>query len=130
MECRKLLWHNIILCPYSCTVTRASSQNILDNWAVSQQLWDAILTGRVDPRARGQVAVIKCKCKVSIYFLKFSWEFWRIQTTHPPLYNTHTCTCYIIKASKLQKYVFHHYKAWERKKISVFLKKLERQNKN
>ena len=42
-----------------------------------------------------------------------------------------TCTCHIIKLNKLQKYVFQHYKAWERKLVSVcFLKKLERQNGN
>ena len=40
-------------------------------------------------------------------------------------------TCHIIKLSKLRKYVFHHYKAWERKPISVcFLKNVERQSKN
>ena len=36
-----------------------------------------------------------------------------------------TCTCHIIKLSKLQKHVFHHYKTWERKLVFVcFLKKL------
>ena len=36
-----------------------------------------------------------------------------------------TCTCHIIKPSKLQKHVFYHYKAWERKLVSVcFLKNL------
>ena len=42
-----------------------------------------------------------------------------------------TCTCYIIKPSKLQKHVFYHYKAWERKLVSAcFLKKLKHQNEN
>ena len=33
----------------------ALSQSILDNRAVSQELWDAVLNGRVDSRARSQV---------------------------------------------------------------------------
>ena len=47
------------------------------------------------------------------------------------LYDKYTCTCHITKLSKLQKYIFHHYKAWERKLVFVwFLKNLERQNEN
>ena len=51
---------------------------------------------------------------------------------HPPSWlRPCTCTCHIIKPSKLQKHVFYHYKAWERKLVSVcFLKKLKHQNKN
>ena len=42
-----------------------------------------------------------------------------------------TCACHILKLNKLQKYVFQHNKAWERKLVSVcFLKKLEHQNGN
>ena len=71
---------------------------------------------------------------------KFQFHFWNktgsfsfeaYQATYFLLYNTHTCTCHIIKLSKLQNYVFHHYKAWERKLVFVcFLKNLERQNEN
>ena len=42
-----------------------------------------------------------------------------------------TCTCHTIKPSKLQKHVFHHYKGWKRKLVSVcFLKKFKHQNGN
>ena len=34
------------------------------------------------------------------------------------LYDKYTCTCHITKLNKLQKYIFHHYKAWERKLAS------------
>ena len=42
-----------------------------------------------------------------------------------------TWTFHIIKPSKLQKHVFHHYKSWERKLVFVcFSKKLNHQNEN
>ena len=44
-----ILWSNC------CTVNGALSQRILDNWAVSQELRDAVLKKRVDSRARSQV---------------------------------------------------------------------------
>ena len=46
-----------------------------------------------DSRVRGQViGQVKCKCKVSISFLEYNWEFyfWGIQTNYPLLYDTHT----------------------------------------
>ena len=61
----------------------------------------------------------------------FDWEIEVGGPWPPPTQWLHpcTCTCHIIKLNKLQKYVFQHYKAWERKLVSVwFLKKLERQN--
>ena len=39
-----------------------------------------------------------------------SFSFEAQQATCPLLYDTPICTCHIIKLSKLQKYVFHHYK--------------------
>ena len=40
-----------VLSPNCWTVRGALSQNILDNWAVSQELRDAVLRGRVDSTA-------------------------------------------------------------------------------
>ena len=61
----------------------------------------------------------------------FDWEIEVGGPWSPPTQwlRSCTCTCHIIKLNKLQKYVFQHYKAWERKLVSVwFLKKLEHQN--
>ena len=45
-----ILWPN-----WWTTVRGALSQSILNNWAVSQELQDAVLKERVDSRARSQV---------------------------------------------------------------------------
>ena len=87
---------------------------------------DAILTGTVDSRARGQVLRYQMQMQsFNIFFgIKLGIIVLRQQTTHPPLYDAHTCTCHIANM------VFHHYKTWERKLVSVcFLKKLERKTK-
>ena len=70
----------------------------------------------------------RSSCKVSNANAKFQFIFWnttgnfsfeayRQLVLHFTIY-THTCTCHI-KPSKLQKWVFHHYKTWERKLVSV-----------
>ena len=79
----------------------------------------------------------------------WNWNFWTffgleiqvelrrggwggMTSLHPlPRWLQHcTSTYHIIKNSKLQKHVFHHYKAWEWKPVSIFLlKKLKHQNK-
>ena len=76
---------------------------------------------------------LKLKLLDLVWFGNWIWGGWGGgYDPHPPwlpwwLYPC-TYTCHI---SKLQTYVFHHYKAWERKLVSVcFLKKLKRQNKN
>ena len=53
MQQETLLW------PNCWTVGGAVSQSILDNWAVSQELREAFLKGRVDSRARSQVIDIQ-----------------------------------------------------------------------
>ena len=44
-------------------------------------------------------------------------------------FDKHTCTCPVIKLSKLKKYVFHYYKAWKRKLVSVCFSKKVRASK-
>ena len=68
----------------------------------SQELRDTILKRIVDSRARIYVIDVQ----THMQSLKSSG----IQTTHPLLYDTHTCICHTLKLSKLQKYGFHHYK--------------------
>ena len=47
-------------------------------------------------------------------------EGWALTTLHLLRWlSSCTCTCHIIKPSKLQKHVFYHYKVWERKLVSV-----------
>ena len=48
-----------ILCPNCWSVREASSQSILDNWVVSQELRNGMLKGRVDSRVRGQVIGVR-----------------------------------------------------------------------
>ena len=119
--------------PNCWTVREALLQSILDNWAVSQELRGAILKRRLDSRARSQVIDVQMQIQSSIFFFGMQLRVlvWGMQTTHPLLYDKHACICPLTKLSKLQKHVFHHYKAWERKPVSVrFLKNLERQNEN
>ena len=81
-------------------------QSILDNWAVSQELWDDILEGKVDSY------LLKRKSKVLISFFEYNWElFWCIQTTYVLLYNTHT-SCY--KGQKNCKSMFFNITRYER----------------
>ena len=57
-----------ILWPNCCTVRGALSQSILDNWAVSQELWDAVLNGRVDSRAQSQVIDVQTQMQSFNFF--------------------------------------------------------------
>ena len=57
-----------ILWPNCWTVRGALSQSILDNWAVSEELWDAVLKGRVDSRARSQVIDIQMQMQSFKFF--------------------------------------------------------------
>ena len=59
---------NTILCPNCWTIRGALSQSILDNWAVSQELWYAILKGRVDSGARSQVIDIQTQMQSFNFF--------------------------------------------------------------
>ena len=124
---------NTILCPNCWTVRGALSQSILDNWAVSHRLWDAMFKGWVDSRARLQVIDVQTQMQSFNFFLgiQLGVLVLRHRDNSSSTLRYTTSTCHFVKLSKLQKYVFHDYKAWERKIISVcFLKKLERQNEN
>ena len=59
-----------VLWPNCWTVRGALSQSILDNWAVSQELRDAVLKGRVDSRARSQVIDVQTQMQ------SFNFFFW------------------------------------------------------
>ena len=63
-----------ILCPNCWTVTGALSQNVLDNWAVSQELWDAILKRRVVLRARSQVIDVQSQMQSFNFFIGIQLE--------------------------------------------------------
>ena len=54
--------------PNCWTVREALSQSILDNWAVSQELWGAVLKGRVDSRARSQVIDVQMQMQSLNFF--------------------------------------------------------------
>ena len=57
-----------ILWPNCWTVRGILSQSILDNWAVSQELRDAVLKGRVDSRARSQVIDVQTQMQSFNFF--------------------------------------------------------------
>ena len=57
-----------LLWPSCWTVRGALSQSILDNWAVSQELRDAVLKGRVDSRARSQVIDVQTQMQSFNFF--------------------------------------------------------------
>ena len=57
-----------VLWPNCWTVRGALSQSILDNWAVSQELRDAVLKGRVDSRARSQVIDVQTQMQNFNFF--------------------------------------------------------------
>ena len=50
------------------------SQNILDNWAVSQKLWDEILKRRVVLRARSQVIDVQSQMQSFNFFIGIQLE--------------------------------------------------------
>ena len=57
-----------VLWPNCWTVRGALSQSILDNWAVSQELRDAVLKGRVDSRVRNQVIGVQTQTQSFDFF--------------------------------------------------------------
>ena len=82
---------------------------------------NAILTRTLDSWAWGQV--VRYQMQMRSFNLFFGIQLGILVLRHADnLYSTlwyiHTCTCHI-KSSKLQKWVFHHYKTWERKLVSV-----------
>ena len=110
------------------------------SWIVlefSFQKWLATLGSNFNKNSRFKSS--RSRFKVPNANTKFQFIFWNTtanfsfeayKAAHPALYDRHTCTCHI-KPSKLQKWIFHHYKTWERKLASVcFLKNLERQKEN
>ena len=122
-----------VLWPNCWTVRGALSQSILVNWAVSQELRDAVLKGRVDSRAQSQVIDVQTQMQSFNFFFGIQLGVLVLRDNRQLIlyFTIHTHACHIIKLSKLQKYVFHHYKEWERKLVFVcFLKNLERENEN
>ena len=110
-----------ILWPSCWTVRGALSQSILDNWAVSQELQDAVLKGRVDLRARSQVIDVQTQMQSFNFFFGLQLGVLVLRQAIYSLFcDTRACTCLIVKLSKLQKYSFHHYKAWERKLVFLW----------
>ena len=59
-----------ILWPNCWTVREALSQSILDNWAVSQELWDAVLKGIVDSRALSEVTDVQTQMQSFNFFFE------------------------------------------------------------
>ena len=59
-----------ILWPNCWTVRGALSQSILDNWAVSQELWDAVLKGIVDSRALSEVIDVQTQMQSFNFFFE------------------------------------------------------------
>ena len=59
-----------ILWPNCWTVRGALSQSILDNWAVSQELWDAVLKGIVDSRALSEVTDVQTQMQSFNFFFE------------------------------------------------------------
>ena len=57
-----------ILWPNCWTVRGVLSQSILNNISVSQELFDAVLKGRVDSRARSQVLDIQTQMQIFNFF--------------------------------------------------------------
>ena len=98
-----------ILCLNCGTTIGASSQKILDNRAVSQQLRNTILKGRVDSKPLGQVLGVQMES--FNFFFGIQLIALVLRLTYSSLQDTRTCTWHIMKLSKLQKYVFHNYKA-------------------
>ena len=56
------------LWPTCWAVRGALSQSILDNWAVSQELWDAVLKQRVDSRSRSEVIDVQTQMQSFSFF--------------------------------------------------------------
>ena len=66
--CDTILW------PSCWTVRGALSQSTLNNWAVSQELLDAVLKGRVDSRARSQVIDVQTQMQSFNFFFGIQLE--------------------------------------------------------
>ena len=102
------------LCSNRWSVRGTLLKTILDNWHVFQELWDDILEGKVDSEIRGQVIRVQTQ-KQSFNF--FFWIQLGVVLMHTD--NLSSSTRHVIKVSKLQKYVFQHYKVWERKLVFI-----------
>ena len=116
-----------ISCPNCWTVRGALPGSILYNWAVSQELREAILKKRLDSRAWSQAIAVQTQMQSFNFFFGMQLRVLVLRHTGNSslLYNKNTCTCPVIKLSKLQKYIFHYYKAWDRKLVSAcFFKKV------
>ena len=58
-------------------------QNILDNWAVFQELWDRILQGKVDSQIQNEVIGVHMQIQsFNLFFLNMTWSFSILQYKH------------------------------------------------
>ena len=71
-----------ISCPNCWTVREALSQSILNNWAVSQGLRNAILKGRVYSRGRSQVIDVQTQMQSLDFFFVIQLRVLVLRHTH------------------------------------------------
>ena len=108
------------LCSNRWTVRGTLLQSILDNWAVFQKRWGDILEVKVDSKIRGQVINVQTQKESFFFFLNitggclFCFDAYRKLIFFSTIY-----TCHVTKVDKLQKYVFQHYKVWERRLVFI-----------
>ena len=102
------------LCSNCWTFRGTLLQRTLNNWSLFQEWWDDILEGKVDLEIWGQIIRVQ-KQKQSFNF--FFWIQLGVFLRYTD--NLSSSTCHVIKVSKLQKYVFQHYKVWERKLVFI-----------
>ena len=86
---------------------------------------DAIIKGRVDSRAPGQVICVQMQVQSFNLYFEIQLGILVLRHTNNSSFTLGYTYVHVIKLSKLQIYVFHHYKAWERKLVFAhFLRKL------
>ena len=103
-----------VLCSNCWTFRGTLWQSTLDNWAVFHKLWDDFLERKVDSEIWGQVIRVQTqKQKFNLFF----WIQLGVLLMHTD--NLSSYIRHVVKLSKLQKYVFQHYKVWEKKLVFI-----------
>ena len=122
-----------ILWPNCWTVRGALSQSILDNWAVSQELWDAVLKGIVDSRALSEVIDVQTQMQSFNFFFEIQLGVLVLRHNRQLIlyFTIHIHVHVILQSSVNCKNMFFIITRHERKLVFVcFLKNLEHQNEN
>ena len=71
------------LCSNRWVIRKTLLQNILDNWAVFQELWDRILQGKVDSEIQDEVIGVHMQIQsFNFFFLNMTWSFSILQNKH------------------------------------------------